>query len=397
MMTGFDIIFFWVARMIMFGMHFAGDVPFGTVYINGLVRDKHGKKMSKTANNSVDPLEMVEKYGADALRFTLTALASAGNDPKLDIERLEGYGKFVNKLWNASRFVLMNVEDKEVAKAYTFGELPLASRWILSRLQDVKGSVHLSLGEYRFDQAANTLYHFVWHDFCDWYIELSKNALYDEARAPESRRVLLDVLDAILRLLHPMMPFVTEEIWQRLPLENKAPSLMVALFPEPGTGTRETESETEMELLQQLITEIRTIRATYEVEPKRRIDVTIATADEAHRGFATRHQALIKDLARVETLTVVAKAEDVPGTIQQAAGPFDLRIPMAGLFDMEAEKARLVKERAKAVAELEALRKKLSNAQFVERAKPEVVAQNRERVTELETLLAKIDTTLREL
>jgi valyl-tRNA synthetase len=394
MMTGFDIIFFWVARMIMFGLRFAGDVPFRTVYMNGLVRDKHGKKMSKTAGNSVDPLEMVDKYGADALRFTLTALASAGNDPKLDIERLEGYGKFVNKLWNASRFTLMNLEG-EIAPSYRFEDLPLPSRWIVSRTQAVAASVAQSLADYRFDQVANDLYHFVWHDFCDWYIELSKGYFADAKQGPTTRRVLLETLDAILKMLHPIMPFVTEEIWQRIPHEGA--SIMVAAFPKADAAKRDAAADAEMERLQQFITEIRTIRATYEVEPRRRIDVTVVAVEAADRAFLERHQSLIKDLARIETFAIVPAAEEVAGTIKHPVGPFDLRIPRAGLFDMAAEKTRLSKERLKLDAELEALRKKLSNAQFVERGKPEVVAQNRERVTELEMLLAKIETTLREL
>jgi valyl-tRNA synthetase len=394
MMTGFDIIFFWVSRMIMFGTWFMKDVPFRTVFINGLVRDEKGEKMSKVKGNSIDPLVMIDKYGADALRFTLAALAAQGTDPSLSIQRLEGYGKFVNKLWNASRFTLMNLEG-EIAPSYRFDELPLPSRWIVSRTQAVAQSVNQSLGEYRFDQVANDLYHFVWHDFCDWYIELSKGYLNDAKQGAATRRVLLDTLDAILKMLHPIMPFVTEEIWQRIPHEGA--SIMVAPFPKPDAAQRDAAADVEMERLQQFITEIRTIRATYEVEPRRRIDVTVVAKEAADRAFVERHQALIKDLARIETFAVVATAAETAGTIKHPVGPFDLRIPMAGLFDIAAEKTRLSKERLKMDGELEGLRKKLSNAQFVERAKPEVVAQNRERVAELTTLLAKVEATLREL
>jgi valyl-tRNA synthetase len=394
MMTGFDIIFFWVARMIMFGTWFMKDVPFRTVFINGLVRDEKGEKMSKVKGNSIDPLVMIDKYGADALRFTLSALAAQGTDPSLAIQRLEGYGKFVNKLWNASRFTLMNLEG-EIASAYRFQDLLLPSRWIVSRTQAVAEAVDRSLAEYRFDQVANDLYHFVWHDFCDWYIELSKGYFADPHQGPITRRVLLETLDAILKMLHPIMPFVTEEIWQRIPHEGA--SIMVAPFPKPDAAKRDAAADVEMERLQQFITEIRTIRATYEVEPRRRIDVTVVAKEAADRTFVERHQSLIKDLARIEAFAVVAAAEEAPGTIKHPVGPFDLRIPMAGLFDIAAEKTRLSKERLKMDAELEGLRKKLSNAQFVERAKPEVVAQNRERVAELETLLAKVETTLREL
>ena len=394
MMTGFDIIFFWVARMIMFGMRFAGDVPFRKVFINGLVRDKHGKKMSKVTGNVIDPLDLIDKYGADALRFTLTALASAGVDPKLDIERLEGYGKFVNKLWNASRFVLMNLEG-EIAPSYDFAKLPLASRWILGRAQATIEAMDAALQEFRFDQAAHEIYHFVWHDYCDWYIELSKTHLAHPEEAPVARRVLLEVLDTILRLLHPIMPFATEEIWQRLPHEGA--SLMVAAFPKADARKRDAGAVEEMERLQQLVTEIRTIRATEEVEPRRRIDVTVAAAGEADRTFVQRYAPLVKELARIERLEIVAAAKDAPRTIKHVAGPFDLRIPMEGLFDIAAEKTRLTKERLKIDRELDDLKRKLDNPQFVERAKPEVVAQNRARVQELEVRRQKVEATLREL
>ena len=394
MMTGFDIIFFWVARMIMFGMRFAGDVPFRKVFINGLVRDEHGEKMAKMKGNVVDPLAVIDQYGTDALRFTLTALAAPGTDPSFSTARLEGYGKFVNKLWNASRFVMMNLEG-EIAPSYDFKKLPLASRWILDRAQSVAQSVDAALQDFRFDQAANEIYHFVWDDYCDWYIELSKTHLAREAEAPAARRVHVEVLDTILRLLHPIMPFVTEEIWQRLPHEGA--SLMTAAFPKADAAKRDVEAAAEMERLQQLVTEIRTIRSTYEVEPRRRIDVTVVAKDVGDRAFVERHAALIKDLARLEKVNVLPTALDAPRTIKQAAGPFDLRIPMEGLFDLAAEKTRLSKERLKIDAELDGLRRKLDNPQFVERAKPEVVAQNRERVTELDVRRQKVDATLREL
>jgi valyl-tRNA synthetase len=226
-MTGFDIIFFWVARMIMLGLRFGGDVPFRTVFINGLVRDEKGEKMSKTKGNDVDPLLVIDQYGADALRFTLAALAAPGTDPSLGEKRLLGYRAFINKLWNASRFALMNLEG-ERAPTYDPATLPLHGRWILSRLQAVSGRVDALLGEYRFDQAAHELYHFVWDELCDWYIEAAKRDFADPAEGPRTRAVLLEVLETTLRLLHPMIPFVTEEIWQRLPKQAGAPpSIMV--------------------------------------------------------------------------------------------------------------------------------------------------------------------------
>jgi valyl-tRNA synthetase len=394
MMTGFDIIFFWVARMIMMGMHFTKDVPFRRVFINGLVRDEKGEKMSKIKGNSVDPLELIEEHGADALRFTLAALAAPGTDPALSGARLAGYQAFANKLWNASRFVLMNLEG-EVADSYEIATLPLASRWILSRLQRVADETATNLADYRFDQVANGLYHFVWDELCDWYIEIAKPYLADEAEAPRARRVLLDVLDATLGLLHPLMPFVTEEIWQRLPHEGE--TIMFAAYPKGDAARHDVEAEAEMARLMTLVTEIRTIRATYEVEPKRRIDLTLVAAEPAERSFVESHRALVTTLARLGHFEIVAAAAEQTQTIKQQVGSIELRFPMTGLFDVAAEKTRLTKERLKLDQELDGLRRKLDNPQFVERAKPEVVAQSRERVAALAVRREKIEATLRGL
>ncbi len=394
MMTGFDIIFFWVARMIMMGMRFAGDVPFRRVFINGLVRDEHGDKMSKTRGNDVDPLKLVEQHGTDALRFTLAALAAPGTDPALAEARLVGYKAFVNKLWNASRFVLMNLEG-ELAPAYDRATLPLASRWILSRLQDVAREVNAALEEFRFDHAANELYHFLWDEFCSWYIEISKNDLERPEEAPRARAVLVEVLDASLRLLHPIMPFVTEEIWQKLPHEG--PSLMLARFPTPDASKRDAPAEAAMQRLMRLVTAIRTIRSTYKVEPKRRIDATLVAGSAEDRAFVTAQRALITTLARLERFDVVAAAPSARGTINEAVDGMELRVPMAGLFDIAAEKARLQKELQKIEQEHASLGKRLDNPQFVERAKPEVLAESRARVKELEERRLKVESLLRDL
>jgi valyl-tRNA synthetase len=394
MMTGFDIIFFWVARMIFFGMRFAGDVPFHQVFINGLVRDEKGEKMSKVKGNAVDPLDVSAKHGTDALRFTLVALAGPGTDPSFGESRLVGYKAFVNKLWNASRFVLMNLEG-ERADVGDVRALPLASRWILGRLQEVAARVNEALEGFRFDQAANELYHFVWDEFCDWYIEISKTYLADAKEAPRARAVLLEVLETSLRLLHPILPFVTEEIWQRLPHEGE--TIMRAAFPRANAGRADGAAEAEMARLRQLVTEIRTIRSTYEVEPRRRIDVTVVAPRPEDRAFVSAHSSLVKDLARIEQLAVVAEAGEKAQTIKHPVDGLELRIPMAGLFDLAAEKARLTKEQGKIDAELQGLRTRLGNPQFLERAKPEVVAESRARVGELEGRLAKIGTVLEEL
>ncbi|MCU0242108.1 MAG: valine--tRNA ligase [Vicinamibacteria bacterium] len=395
MMTAFDIIFFWVARMIMMGIHFAGDVPFRRVYINGLVRDEKGEKMSKVKGNSVDPLELIDQYGADALRFTMTALAAPGTDPSLSVNRVVGYKAFVNKLWNASRFVFMNLENGEIAPRIERDGLPLASRWILSRLQNLTRQVEASYDHFRFDQIAHDLYHFTWDELCDWYIEIAKTHLADPAEAPRTRRVLIEVLDATLRLLHPVIPFVTEEIWQRLP--QAGPSIMIAAAPRCDESLVDAQAEADMARLMALVTEIRTIRATYEVEPRKRIEVAIVSADAAEREFILSQKASLVSLARIEKLAVVAFTPDRSQTIRHPLGSIELRIPMAGLFDIAAEKTRLTKERLKIEKELETLERKLDNPQFIERAKPEVVVEARERRQELMGRKAKIAATLRDL
>jgi valyl-tRNA synthetase len=394
MMTGYDILFFWVARMIMLGMRFAGEVPFPVVFLNGLVRDEHGKKMSKTRGNDVDPLALVERHGVDAVRLTLTALATPGTNPALSEQRLAGYRAFINKLWNASRFLLMNLEGERAAE-YSFEDLPLPSRWILSRQQDVARSVGEALGEFRFDQATGDLYHFVWDEFCDWYIETAKLYFPDPVEGPRTRAVLLEVLEKTLRLLHPVIPYVTEEIWQRLPHEG--PSIMVAAFPRPEAGKSDVEDEAAMGRVMRLVTAIRTLRATYEVDRKRKIDVTVVAPVPTDADFVREHAALVRHLAGVGVFAVVPEAAEAPGTLRQPVDGVELRVGMAGLFDVAAEKARLTKELGKIDDELGSLRGKLANENFVARAKPEVVAQARQRVTELEEKRGKVTATLREL
>jgi valyl-tRNA synthetase len=348
--------------------------------------------MSKVKGNSVDPLDVIDKHGTDALRFTLTALAAPGTDPSFGEARLLGYKAFVNKLWNASRFVLMNLAGERAA-SYEFARLPLASRWILSRLQDTIGKMEAAFAEFRFDRAAHEIYHFLWDEFCDWSIEISKSELARPETAPLARAVLLDVLETALRLLHPIAPYVTEEIWQRLPHDGA--SIMVAAYPKADPAKSDAAAEKSMQRLMSVIVGIRTMRATYEVEPRRRIDVTLVASAPADRAFVADHTALVRDLARLERFEVVGQAADAPGTIKQVVDTFELRLPMAGLFDIAAEKARLAKERGKLEAELEGASKKLANPNFVERAKPEVVAETRSRIAELEARLRKIDETLR--
>ncbi|HVR71881.1 MAG TPA: valine--tRNA ligase [Vicinamibacteria bacterium] len=392
MMTGFDIIFFWVARMMMLGLRFMGEAPFRTVFINGLVRDDEGEKMSKTKGNDADPLDLIARHGTDAVRFTLTALAAAGTDPSLAEERLVGYKAFVNKLWNASRFTLMNLEGERAA-SYRFADLPQPSRWILSRMQAAAAEVDAALAEYRFDVAASVLYHFVWDELCDWYIEIAKTYLADPARAPVARAVLLEALETTLRLLHPILPFVTEEIWQRLPHEG--PSIMVAPYPRPDPSRVDAGAEREMEALRRLVTAIRTLRATYEVEPRRRIDLTLVAPDGG--GVASAQRELVRSLARLERFDIVRGAADLPQTIKQPVDGMEIRIAMAGLFDLAAERARLGREREKIEAEADGLRRRLEKPQFVARAKPAVVAESREKLAALQARRGQIDRLLEEM
>jgi len=393
MMTGFDIIFFWVARMMMMGTRFMGDVPFRKVFFNGLVRDEAGEKMSKTKGNDVDPVALIEEHGTDALRFTLVALAAPGTDPALNPARLVGYRSFVNKLWNASRFVLMNLVA-ERASTYNPSELSLASRWILSRTQDLVSNVDDALEEFRFDRAAHELYHFFWDEFCDWYIELSKGELAGPS-AGATRAVLVEVLETALRTLHPVMPYVTEEIWQRLPHEGT--SIMIAPFPRPDRTKKDVAAEDAMNRLMRLVTGIRTIRATYQVEPRRRIDVVVVATAAEDRRFLSEHYDRIKQIAHLGLLEVRETAPSLEKSIKEPVDGFELWIPMAGLFDLVAEKARLEKELARITAELRSLQVKLDNPRFVERAKKEVVAETRQRVGDLETRRLKVETTLKEL
>jgi valyl-tRNA synthetase len=382
--------------MIVFGLRFGGDVPFHTVFINGLVRDDKGQKMSKTRGNDVDPLELVTKHGADALRFTLAALAAPGVDPSLSLKRLEGYQAFVNKLWNASRFLLMNLgtPGSSAPGEYDPGDLPLPSRWILGRLDATAAVVNEALAAFRFDQAANRVYHFVWDEFCDWYVEISKTLLADPKHAPQARGVLLEVLETSLRLLHPFMPFVTEEIWQKLP--HHGTSIMVAPYPD-GRRREGTFAGDDLVMheLQALVTGIRTSRTLRQIDPKRRINVTIATANLGEKLQAEREW--IRALARLDGMAIVRELPpEGVDSITEHVEAWEVRFEQ-DKRDAAAEIARLSKDKGKIAAELEGLRKRLDNPQFVSRAKPEVVAESQERLRELEAGLGKVDAKLREL
>ncbi|MBN2370727.1 MAG: valine--tRNA ligase [Vicinamibacteria bacterium] len=385
----------WVSRMIMMGLRCVGDVPCRKVFVNGLARDERREKESNARGDAIDPLDLIEKHGADTLRFTLTALAAPGADPSPGEARLLGHRAFVNKLWNASRFVLLNLDGEIARPEELAGELSLPSRWILSLLQKVIARVQQSLQGYRFDLVAHELYHFVWRELCDWYIEMSKSLLAEGATAAKTRRVLIDVLDATLRLLHPVIPFVTEELWQKLPHDGA--SIMTAPFPLADASRVDDPAETEMGRLKQLIAGVRAIRSLYEVEPRKKIGVTVIARNRDDREFVERHRSPVLCLARVGRLDVVSANTERPHTIRHLAGDLELRIPMAGLFDIAAEMTRLSKERLMTASAIETLRKRLDNPQFVARARPEIVVEHRERWGALTTRMEKTEETLREL
>jgi valyl-tRNA synthetase len=391
MSTGFDIIFFWVARMIMMGLKFRGRIPFRHVFINGLVRDLKRRKMSKSEGNIIDPLEMIAKYGADALRFTLAALAVPGMDIALSEERMAGYRAFANKIWNASRFVLMNLgeEPAEVRES----EMTLADRWIRSRLGRTIGQVSQSLEQYKFYEAADILYHFIWHEFCDWYIEFAKTGLREGRRTSEA--VLVQTLDRILKLLHPFMPYITEEIWQQLPGAGR--SLAVAAFPEAGGYGTDEEAEGTMALLQNVIAETRKVRTENKIPPRTRVELWVKAPGEAEKRALAGQAVSVELLAGVSKLQFMAAFPAGRTVFKGVAGPFELAIPLDETADMGQEKERLAKELAKIEADIAKLEQKLGNADFVARAPAAVVAENRSRLAALRDRRDKIGKSLAHL
>ena len=400
MLTGFDIIFFWVARMIMAGLKFAGDVPFREVYITGLVRDEHGQKMSKTRGNVVDPLEVMDEIGADALRFTLTAMASPGMDIPLSEGRMKGYRQFINKVWNASRFVMMNTDDVAARPLLPpVSSLGIVDRWILDRLSRTAADVNQALADFRFDVAADRLYHFFWHEYADWYIELIKPHLRPDA--PERAgtvAVLLEVHDRILRLLHPIIPFVTEELWQHLPRTAGDPqTISLAAFPGEVPEWKDEGAVAELEALQEAVTTIRTVRAERAVPPSRKIAAIIDEHDEARRRMLQGQARYISLLAGLERLDFRSDVEMDPDTVKRVLPHADIYVPLAGIVDRRAEIEKLQKELAAVSQETSALQGKLANASFVERAPASLVQQTRERVEALARRGEKLEATLKEL
>ena len=431
LVTGFDIIFFWVARMVMFGMHFTGEVPFREVYIHGLIRDHEGQKMSKSKGNVLDPLDIVDgiglealvakrttglmqpqlapaieratrkqfpdgirPYGTDALRFTFASLATQSRDLRFDLGRVEGYRTFCNKLWNAARFVLISTESP-----LSDGEATLSAydRWIRSRRSATIAAVREGFAQYRFDLAAQAAYEFTWYEFCDWYLEFAKPVLQSEGTSESARRgtrqTLLSTLETLLRLLHPVMPFITEEIWQRVAPRAgvSGPSIMTQPFPAPLPDAVDPGIDAEMRWVMDFILGVRRIRGELDIAPSVPLRVRLQSASASDLDRLARNEPVIRRLAGVESATPLGNGEGPPQAAAALLGELRILVPMAGLIDVEAELARLEKRRAKVDQELAKATGKLGNSKFVQNAPPAVVAQEEQRVADFKRELAQLE------
>ncbi|MCH1919135.1 valine--tRNA ligase [Shewanella sp. A3A] len=448
LVTGFDIIFFWVARMIMMTMHFIKDedgkaqVPFKTVYVTGLIRDEQGNKMSKSKGNVLDPLDMIdgidleslvqkrtgnmmqpqlaakiekstrkefaegiEAHGTDALRFTLAAMASTGRDINWDMKRLDGYRSFCNKLWNASRYVLMNTEEQDCGQNGGEMTLSLADRWIISLFNETVKTFDDHINAFRFDLAANTLYEFTWNQFCDWYLELTKPVLNSstEAELRGTRHTLVTVLEQLLRLMHPLTPYITETIWHRVkPLASvEGETLMLMPFPEYQADKADTEAQADLEWVKQVIVAVRNIRAELNIAPSKPLNALLKDVSDKDAARLNANRTFLASLAKLESITVLAEGEAAPMSTTQLVGEMELLIPMAGLIDVAAEMARIDKQLEKLAQEAGRIEKKLSNEGFVAKAPADVIEKERakladyqrdqEKLTEQKAELAKLE------
>jgi valyl-tRNA synthetase len=387
LVTGFDILFFWVARMIMMGLKFMGQPPFRDVYIHALVRDAEGQKMSKSKGNVIDPLEVMDRYGTDALRFTLAAMASPGRDIKLSEERIEGYRNFANKLWNAARFILMKLAGPRANAPVA--ERPVADRWICSRLHRCIGDVNTALEAYRFDEAANTLYHFIWHEYCDWYLELAKPVLADtnSAEAALSRTTLVETFESLLRLLHPFMPFITEEIWQAIP--HAGESVMVASYPTPNTALINEDVERQTQTIQSVVSGVRDMRGVHKAPSFKNLTGIVRVEDALIAHHLEANRLLIMKLAGLSDLTVTtAQGDDTQRPAHAATGSIvlpggqlvEIIVPLpADTMDLAKEITQKEKRLKELTAQLEQDEKKLSNPDFVTKVPPEVLRKTKAR------------------
>ena len=433
LVTGFDIIFFWVARMIMMGLKFTGEVPFKEVYIHGLVRDSHGQKMSKSKGNVLDPIDIIDgidlealvakrntglmqpemakkiekatrkefsegisAYGTDALRFTFASLASTGRDINFDMGRIGGYRNFCNKLWNAARYVMMNTEGQDTGVNGSDLELSAADRWIISRLQIVAGQVTDAMEGYRFDHAAQAIYEFAWNEYCDWYLELSKPVLNSETSSEAllrgTRHTLVTVLETILRLAHPIIPFITEEIWQRLaPLSGVAgETVMLQPYPESQADKIDSVAVAEMEWVMNFVMGVRQIRSSMDIAPGKLLPVLLQNGSVEDQGRLDRNRTVLMKVARLDRIDWLAPDYEAPESSTALLGEMKLLIPMAGLIDVDAELARLTRQIEKIEKDLAKCVAKLANPKFVDRAPEKVVEQEKQRVSDMQATVGQL-------
>jgi valyl-tRNA synthetase len=436
LVTGFDIIFFWVVRMVMMGLKFVGEVPFREVYITGLIRDSEGQKMSKSKGNVLDPIDLIDgidlpsliasrtsnmmqphlaekitkqtrkdfpegitSHGTDALRMTYCALATPGREIRFDLQRLGGYRNFCNKLWNAARYVLMNTEDKKISNEKSFS---IADQWIVSRLQKTIVSVHNYFKEYRFDLLSKCLYEFTWNEFCDWYLELSKPVLYGQASDASqagTRYTLINVLETLLRLLHPLMPFITEEIWQRVAIvaEKTGSTIMLASYPERNASLENEKAEKSVDWLKQVIIAIRNIRGEMNVSPQLTVPVFFGRGTILDKQFLQEHQEFLKTLAKLSAITYLSEQETPPMAATAICGELEILIPLAGVINKDAEIARLQKELSRLEKEITRSVQKLCNEKFMQNAPQEVVLKEQRILAEWQNTYDKLQVQLEKI
>ncbi|MBN1684350.1 MAG: valine--tRNA ligase [Gammaproteobacteria bacterium] len=444
LVTAFDIIFFWVARMIMFGLKFTGEIPFHEVYITSLIRDAEGQKMSKSKGNILDPIDLIDgidldrliakrtanlmqpqmatkiekatrkefpegipAHGADALRFTFCALATYGRDINFSMSRLSGSRNFCNKLWNAARYVLMNVEEKEFKSAYARRQCTeiqcFSNQWILSRLQHAIEKVHEHFKDYRFDQLAQVLYEFTWHEYCDWYLELSKAVLTDaassEAERQETQYVLISVLETILRLLHPLMPFLTEDLWQSVAqlLGKSDKTIMLETYPIAEKALVNKCAESDFQWIETIVTAIRNIRSEMNISPSKTLGLFLYKGTDSDQKRLDQYGTLLQSLGKLSEIRWLSEKETPPLSATALCGKMELHIPMAGLIDRDAEMARLKKEIEKFTQDLAISKNKLSNPHFVNNAPKEIVGKERDRAKKAEMALVQFKQQLKKI
>ncbi len=440
LVTGFDIIFFWVARMIMMGLKFTGNVPFREIYIHGLVRDSHGQKMSKSKGNVLDPLDLIDgieleplvakrttglmqahlapkiekatrkdfpdgipAFGTDALRFTFAAMATNGRNINFDLARVEGYRNFCNKLWNAARYVLMNTEEQDCGQSNSQFTLSIADKWILSCLQKTKANIAEAIAQYRFDLASQAIYEFTWNEYCDWYLELSKPVLMNPDSSEESlrgtRHTLVNVLEEILRIAHPIMPFITEEIWQRVIAltENTGHTIMLQAYPKSDKAKIDASATEDMTWIKIFILGLRKIRGEMNIKPGKRIPVMIQNGSTQDQTRLNAHQLYIETLGKTESITWLDVNDKAPEAATALVGEMKVLIPLADLIDKDAEISRLSKDIEKMEQEHKRLNGKLGNKQFVERAPEAVVKKERDRLAKISSALENLQAQLQKI